>query len=77
MNCAYCIVITNPIYIVLSIMCYYGSCILLMNQKMICFVLWQWLDEWPTHERVELLSEVVKCCDEESLNFFAQCLTQR
>ena len=48
-----------------------------MNQWMICFVLWQWLDEWPTHERVELLSEVVKCCDEESLNFFAQCLTQR
>ncbi|XP_022782225.1 uncharacterized protein LOC111323186 [Stylophora pistillata] len=37
----------------------------------------QWLDEWPTYKRLELLSEVVKCCDEESLNFFAQCLTQR
>ncbi|XP_068731678.1 uncharacterized protein [Montipora capricornis] len=39
--------------------------------------IYQWLDDWQVHERVDLLSEVVKCCNEECLNFFAQCLEQR
>ncbi|KAK2567522.1 putative E3 ubiquitin ligase complex SCF subunit sconB [Acropora cervicornis] len=39
--------------------------------------IYQWLDGWQIHERVDLLSEVLKCCDEDCLNFFAQCLGQR
>lgn len=44
---------------------------------MFAFLFDQWLDDWQAHERVELLSEVVKCCDDECLNFLAQCLAQR
>ncbi|XP_031567155.1 probable E3 ubiquitin ligase complex SCF subunit sconB [Actinia tenebrosa] len=37
----------------------------------------QWLDEWAPHERVDMLAEVVKCCDADCLNFFALCLSRR
>ncbi|XP_032241718.1 probable E3 ubiquitin ligase complex SCF subunit sconB isoform X2 [Nematostella vectensis] len=37
----------------------------------------KWLEEWPSYERVDMLSEIVKCCDPECLNFFALCLSQR
>ena len=43
----------------------------------VCFLCFQWLDEWQPHQRVEILSEVVKCCDPECLKFFAHCLSQR
>ncbi|XP_028512954.1 uncharacterized protein LOC110232600 [Exaiptasia diaphana] len=37
----------------------------------------EWLDEWLPHERVDMLAEVVKCCNPDCLNFFALCLGRR
>lgn len=35
------------------------------------------MDEWGDHDRVNLLSEVIKSSDPKQINFFAQCLIQR
>ena len=32
---------------------------------------------WGDHERVNVISEVIKSSDPEQINFFAQCLIQR
>lgn len=35
------------------------------------------METWGDHERVNVISKVIKSSDPEQINFFAQCLIQR
>ncbi|KAI0224247.1 hypothetical protein LSAT2_024735 [Lamellibrachia satsuma] len=39
--------------------------------------IWKWMESWEDHERLTLLSEIVKLCNSEMINYLAQCLFHR